>query len=538
MVLNVRGGPTWRRFLFDWLPIIAYAFLALGPVIILSIITLQALFTGSMDWLSLALPVGRRLGLFINSIALAMSVSFVSIILGFFIAVILWSRGGKWSGAIVLLVIPLAFIPPYIHAMTWFAFVDTLRDLISPFGLSLRVLQGWSASFWVEVTTFTPIAIGCAWLGLRSIDPDLIEVGRTSRSDFKALWYIALPPCLPALLTGGIIVFLFSLLDYSVPSLLQVHVYAMEIFAEFSATNYIERALILSLPLMLVAVIAVAMLLKPLQTLTLRKTYFNRAWNTPPQWPGWFNGLIWTLAAFVILQACVLLVLMISLSGGVLGIANSLEGAKGEFFYSMQSAILAALICVPLAAATANALLSTKEFNSIKWALVVSPLAIPASLIGIGMILLTNLPVFRAKQLAYVMPVFAYIARFAPLAVLIFVAQMRRMDFLLLDAAYVFQANRLHRLTQIIVPMLTPGILVAVGLVFALSLGELGATIMIVPPGYATLTMRIYNYLHYGASDTVAGLCLVIIAGVFAAGVLAGLSALLWSHLFSQPRID
>jgi iron(III) transport system permease protein len=68
-------------------------------------------------------------------------------------------------------------------------------------------------------------------------------------------------------------------------------------------------------------------------------------------------------------------------------------------------------------------------------------------------------------------------------------------------------------------------------------MGELGATLMVIPPGKATLTMRIYNYLHYGASDTVAGLCLVLALGVLLAGVLAGLVILMWSRLFAAPEV-
>jgi len=43
----------------------------------------------------------------------------------------------------------------------------------------------------------------------------------------------------------------------------------------------------------------------------------------------------------------------------------------------------------------------------------------------------------------------------------------------------------------------------------------------VVPPGQPTLTLRIYNYLHYGASDVVAGLCLAMLLLTLAAGALS-----------------
>jgi iron(III) transport system permease protein len=71
--------------------------------------------------------------------------------------------------------------------------------------------------------------------------------------------------------------------------------------------------------------------------------------------------------------------------------------------------------------------------------------------------------------------------------------------------------------------------------VFAVSTGELGATLIVAPPGYSTLTMRIYSYLHYGASESVAGLCFIMILMALALGFLAVI--ILRRKLYLYPRI-
>ena len=71
------------------------------------------------------------------------------------------------------------------------------------------------------------------------------------------------------------------------------------------------------------------------------------------------------------------------------------------------------------------------------------------------------------------------------------------------------------------VPMLSKGLVAAVCLVFILVTGELGATLIVTPPGSGTITMKIYNYLHYGASETVAALCLIMLVLSIAAGTVA-----------------
>jgi iron(III) transport system permease protein len=53
----------------------------------------------------------------------------------------------------------------------------------------------------------------------------------------------------------------------------------------------------------------------------------------------------------------------------------------------------------------------------------------------------------------------------------------------------------------------------------AISLGDLAASILVVPPGVTTLSIRIFGLLHYGVEDQVAGICLAMLL-VFT--VLAG----------------
>jgi iron(III) transport system permease protein len=109
--------------------------------------------------------------------------------------------------------------------------------------------------------------------------------------------------------------------------------------------------------------------------------------------------------------------------------------------------------------------------------------------------------------------------RFVPLSALILLAQMRRLDPLLFESARLGETSAWRRAILVEIPLLGGALLAAAGLVFALSLGELGATLMAVPPGMGALSIRIYNYLHYGASETVAGLCLVLEICVLATAV-------------------
>jgi len=121
--------------------------------------------------------------------------------------------------------------------------------------------------------------------------------------------------------------------------------------------------------------------------------------------------------------------------------------------------------------------------------------------------------------------------RFLPFAAILLAAQFRRVDPLLLDAARLHNTHPLRTFFRIRLPLAAPGLLAAGVVVFALTLGELGATLLVIPPGQSTLTLRLYNYLHYGASEEVAGLSLLLTVLLVAAFGLGALALSLWGWL-------
>ena len=55
--------------------------------------------------------------------------------------------------------------------------------------------------------------------------------------------------------------------------------------------------------------------------------------------------------------------------------------------------------------------------------------------------------------------------------------------------------------------------------VFALSMGELSATALVVPPGTPPLSVRLLTLLHYGVEDRVAAICLAMTIASWAIGL-------------------
>lgn len=83
-------------------------------------------------------------------------------------------------------------------------------------------------------------------------------------------------------------------------------------------------------------------------------------------------------------------------------------------------------------------------------------------------------------------------------------------------------ARPFYELTRVTLPLVAPYLLASFSLSFALSMGELGATLMIYPPGWVTLPVGIFALSDRGAIFDASTLTMVLGAGTLL--VLLGLS--------------
>lgn len=409
-------------------------------------------------------------------------------------------------------ILPL-LIPPYVYALTWLALLrrDGLvnQGLLFLLGASLSP-YGFAPTALVLAMVFSPIVTLLMLATLDSIDPKVIEAARTL-SDDRGVWReVVLPLTLPALLAGMGLVFALTLVEYGVPALLELNVYAKEIYAEFSHSGDPVAAMKLAVPLLVPAVTLIILSQSGWRQTPLRAPLRGRLslWDLPQ--PSvlrlWAGGSVVTLALAVLVP---LIVLILQAEGGR-AIWHAAATGQREILFSLGLA-LATAAAATLIAVPSSQMLSRRKSGWL-WALYALPLAIPAPLYAVGLIHLWTwhyaVPLYGTP----IMLLLAHVGRLLPYAVFALVAQLRRIDPLLHEAALLHPVGWLRRAVTIHVPLLAPGLLSCAGIVFVLSLGELGASLLVVPPGSATLSLRLFNLLHYGATGTVAGLALLALA--------------------------
>jgi ABC-type Fe3+ transport system permease subunit len=144
-----------------------------------------------------------------------------------------------------------------------------------------------------------------------------------------------------------------------------------------------------------------------------------------------------------------------------------------------------------------------------------------------GLIGLWNRPgpagVFYGTDFMFIV---GYLARFVPVAALVIAAATRQVPVSHEEAAAVSGAGWLRTMTRIVMPQVRLGLVTAWVTAFVLAFGELGVSILIAPPGEATLPIRMYTIVANTAPSQVAALALlqtavILIPVAFLSGAVA-----------------
>lgn len=149
------------------------------------------------------------------------------------------------------------------------------------------------------------------------------------------------------------------------------------------------------------------------------------------------------------------------------------------------------------------------------------PSAVPSVSVGLGLLVaFSQKPLLLNGTIAIVV-----IAHFVLISAFTYgnvSAGLARLAPELEQVAESLGARPFYRLRRITLPLVAPYLLAAFSLSFALSMGELGATVMVYPPGWVTLPVGIFGLSDRGAVfDGAALTVLLAISTLVVLGVLS-----------------
>jgi iron(III) transport system permease protein len=507
-----------------------YVAITLGPLAVSLGRAVAHLGAGEAEALALLLPSARRTGLLLDSLVASLAVTGFAVVVGTLAAAAFLRRGARHGlspRATTLLLAALvlwAITPPDLHALAGMQAGNLLAAALRTIGIAAAPpeLPAGLAAFAAQGFALLPIALAAALVGFAGIGGGEHDAARLLAAPGRVFLRVVLPLAAPAITAGAAAVFVLALLDHATPSLFGRAGHAMEIVAEYGASRSAWRAALVALPLIALAAGAIAAALTVVARAgrALAGTAARRPLAAAPLGP---SAVAEGIAAAVVIAYAALFV---ALAAGGLGLGAALPRLVFEVRRDLATTLLDAGLAAALALGPAAAIGwhlaapgGSAAGRRIAWAVVLLPLAVPPALTGIGITELLADHAPMALRTSPLVPVWPYLARFLPFAVLVVHAAVRRIDPTLVEAARLHRPSGPARWRRIEGPLTAPGLVAAFALVFCGAVGELEATLMAAAPGAGVLSMRVFNYLHYGASDTVAALGLLL--GVTVWGVAA-----------------
>lgn len=445
----------------------------------------------------------RLMGLLWSSLKLGATSSFLCVLVGLKAALAvrstsLYNKKTRWFF--------LAFspIPYYIYALSFMYMVRYMLN-ISP-TIARSMASGFFSCIFVNLLSFLPIATGLILMELERLDIQQQELALLYYGWNDVVFKIIIPSLRPIITVAGMLIFILSVTDFSVPSLFQYNTFTLEIFSSYSKGLDLTTVGFISLPLIMI-VLAVASAL----VVTMKRTaiYKNQNNNKKIHTTGilrWFCkfGLLVCL-----IQIIVPTVTFAYTAGDFENIMKSIEICWDEFTVSVMISAYAGGIAVGVTLPLV--LVLHKKINLPITILALVPLAMPSSLIAMGLLSTVNGSIIHNMSRSVIFPALGCGIKYMPFVFLSMMMYQKHMDMKKIEIARCYMRSKITLFFCIILPMYLPILVGSFLMTFLLSMGEEGIGLILMPPGYQTLAVMIYNYLHYGASQLVSGFCLLTV---------------------------
>lgn len=400
-------------------------------------------------------------------------------------------------------------LPPYVVALAWTYLTGSTGLLASIVSVDL---SGWTytlpAALLVLGLLLYPLPMLAAEVAVRGVDGRLEEAGLLVAPHHRVLLRITLPLVAPAVAGAALLVFVLAISEFAVPGLLRVPVYTTEVFTAFASFYDFERAVLTAVPLLLLSgvVAASAAVLTGERLMATRRGGVAPA----PTLDRWRRSA--SAAALLVVGLAVIVpgIVMLREATAARNVSAIVAGSGGATVNSLALSAIAATAALSTAVwlGYARARASRRIGRSADVVFVVL-FAVPSTILGVGLIGLWNRPgVWGSMYGSDAMLVLGYLARFLPVAALLLAAAVRRIPVSHEEAAAVSGAGWLRTMGGVVLPQLREGLMVTWLLVFVLAFGELGVSLLIAPPGEATLPIRVYTLIANTPAPHVAALAL------------------------------
>lgn len=477
---------------------------------------------GGVGWTEVFGLLGRTrmLAIIWNSLILVCGVTILSLLLALPFA---WLTERTdlpgWRIWTVLAMMPLV-IPSYVGGYTLIAMFGprgVLQEFLSPLGVErLPSIYGFTGTLWV-LTLFTyPYIFMSIRAALHRFDPSVEEAARSlGYNGLQTFLRVTLPNLRPAITAGGLLVALYTLSDFGAVSLLRFNSFTRAIYVQYLSSFDRNVASLLSLALIVFTIIL--LLLERNSRGRGRPRYYrSSAGVTVPRKRIELARRKWLALAFcgsVVLAALVLptsVILFWLLRGLATGesLAPVWAATLNSFQAGALAAVAAAILGLPVAYAAVR---MGGRLMSFAARAVYLGYGLPGIVIALSLVFLgANFAPWLYQTLW--MLVFAYVVRFLPQAMGAMQISLLQMNPRLEEAGRSLGLGNRAVFRRITAPIVRPGVLAGMALVFLTTVKELPATLLLSPTGFSTLATQIWSATDEAFFARAAAPALVLLA--------------------------
>lgn len=450
-----------------------------------------------------------------NSLAVSGAATVIAIFGGAMAALFFIGLGGAWRKCFLAAAVMALVLPPFMAANCWIALLGETGSWRRWLPFNIYTPAG---TVWILALLNWPIAllfVSAAWQRVQSaqLETDPFLCGGA------LLRWLLVPLAKSAMVQSAVLIFVLTLNNFAVPAILQVKVFPAEVWVRFNTTFEYGSALALSWPLVMAPLIMV---------ICFRSQAASWAWQSNPASAFSFRrqlGGAWFCGAAVV----AILFVFFSLGVPFWQLASSKQTWR-DFLPALAAGHLAIGHSLYYAAVSATVVVI---FALVTWRLSLDavlwlPFFMPGVLVGIALIWIFNrrglAPIYQSAAIVII----AYVLRYAALGWNSIARAVRSTDRSLAAMARLEGAAPWQTLRHVHWPQISPQLAAAWYVTYLLCLWDVETLVLIVPPGGESLSLRVFNLLHYGHNTQVNALCLLL--------MLLALLPLVVAAVFSLSR--
>ncbi len=466
-----------------------------------------------------------------GSLKLGVCTATISTFIGFLFAFVLTRthvRGKKLLGAMATLPV---ISPPFSLTLSMILLFGNNGLISHALGWTNVSIYGLGGLTIVQTMGMFPIAFLTLSGVLEAIDSTLEDVALDlSATRWKTFCTVTLPLSVPGLLSAWLLVFTNSLADFANPLILagNLKVLSVEAYLEVTGMNHLGEGAALSLLLLLPTLTAFLVqrfwvARKSFVTVTGKPSGRLRE-ITSPGCKRFLLASVWIISFFLIamygtiVAGCFVKNWGIDYTFSLANITEAMSRAKDSFVDTITLATCATPIA-GLLAMLAAVILVRRRFHGKRLleALLMTPFALPGTLVGISYILAFNkYPLLLVGTGAII--VINYVVRELPVGIEGGVASLRQIDPSIEEAAQDLGANSAVVFQSIVLPLIRPAFISSLSYTFVRAMTAVSAIIFLISARWNHLTVLILNFsenLRFGYASVLSTVLIIIVLGAF-----------------------